>query len=46
MTKNKKIEHQSLEHYLSLKYTIFIYPEEEGYTVMIPDLPGWIYLDV
>jgi antitoxin HicB len=40
MTINKKLEHQSLEYYLSLKYPISIYPEEEGYTVIIPDLPG------
>jgi predicted RNase H-like HicB family nuclease len=42
MTPNKKIERQSLEYYLSLKYPISIYLEEEGYTVMIPDLPGCI----
>jgi predicted RNase H-like HicB family nuclease len=31
----------SLEYYLSLKYPMSIYPEEDGgYTVMIPDLPG------
>lgn len=42
MTQNKKIKRQSLEHYLSLKYSISIYPEEEGYTVIIPDLPGCI----
>ena len=40
MTQNKKTERQPLEYYLSLKYPISIYPEEEGYTVMIPDLPG------
>lgn len=42
MTQNKKTERQPLEYYLSLKYPISIYPEEEGYTVMIPDLPGCI----
>ena len=42
MTQNKKIEHQSLEYYLSLKYPISIYPEEVGYTVMIPNLHGCI----
>ena len=40
MTQNKKLERQPLEYYLSLKYPISIYPEEEGYTVIIPDLPG------
>ena len=40
MIPNKKIERQSLEYYLSLKYPIFIYPEEVGYTLIIPDLPG------
>jgi predicted RNase H-like HicB family nuclease len=40
MTQNKKLERQPLEYYLSLKYPISIYPEDEGYTVMIPDLPG------
>jgi antitoxin HicB len=30
-----------LEYFLSLKYPISIYPEEEGgYTALIPDLPG------
>jgi antitoxin HicB len=38
MTPNEKIERQPLEYYLSLKYPILIYPEDEGYTVMIPDL--------
>ena len=42
MTQNKKIERQPLEYYLYLKYSISIYPEEEGYTVMISDLPGCI----
>ncbi len=40
MTQNKKTERQPLKYYLSLKYPISIYPEEVGYTVMIPDLPG------
>lgn len=40
MTINNKLERQSLEYYLSLKYPISIYPEKEGYTVMILDLPG------
>ncbi len=32
---------KSLEYYLSLKYPMSIYPEEEGgYTIMIPDLDG------
>lgn len=42
MTQNKKTERQPLEYYLSLKYPISIYPEDEGYTVIIPDLPGCI----
>lgn len=34
---------QSLEYYLSLKYPMSVYPEEEGgYTVIIPDLLGCI----
>ena len=40
MIQNKKLEQQPLEYYLSLKYPISIYPEEEGYTVLIPDLPA------
>ncbi len=32
---------QPLDYYLSLKYPISIYPEEEGgYTALIPDLKG------
>jgi predicted RNase H-like HicB family nuclease len=42
MTENKKLQRQPLEYYLSLKYPISIYPEDEGYTIMIPDLPGCI----
>jgi predicted RNase H-like HicB family nuclease len=35
------MEQQILEYFLSLKYPISIYPEEEdGYTALIPDLPG------
>jgi antitoxin HicB len=42
MNKNQ-LQHQSLAYYLSLKYPISIYPEEEGgYTAVIPDLPGCI----
>jgi len=34
------MEQQILEYFLSLKYPISIYPEEEGgYTALIPDLP-------
>ena len=41
MKTNSQLEHQSLDYYLSLKYPMSIYPEEDGgYTVMIPDLPG------
>ena len=40
MNENKS-QSKSLEYYLSLKYPMSIYPEEEGgYTVLIPDLPG------
>jgi len=35
------MEQPILEYFLSLKYPISIYPEEEdGYTALIPDLPG------
>ncbi len=35
-----KTNHNSLSYYLSLQYSISVYPEERGFTVMIPDLPG------
>ncbi|MEG4800933.1 type II toxin-antitoxin system HicB family antitoxin [Microcoleus sp. ARI1-B5] len=31
---------KSLDYYLSLKYPITFYPESEGFTAMIKDLPG------
>ncbi|CCI07845.1 type II toxin-antitoxin system HicB family antitoxin [Microcystis protocystis FBCC-A270] len=35
------MEQPILEYFLSLKYPISIYPEEEGgYTALIPNLPG------
>lgn len=34
------IQQNSLSYYLSLKYPIDVYPENRGFTVMIPDLPG------
>jgi predicted RNase H-like HicB family nuclease len=35
------MKNQSLEYFLNLKYSISIYPENDGeYTAMIPDLPG------
>lgn len=41
MKANKDPERHPLEYYLSLKYPISLYPEEEGgYTATIPDLPG------
>ncbi|MGK7924353.1 MAG: type II toxin-antitoxin system HicB family antitoxin [Spirulina sp.] len=41
MTTDSQLKPQSLEYYLSLKYPMSIYPEDEGgYTIMIPDLPG------
>ncbi len=40
---NNPTQYQPLEYYLSLKYPMSVYPEEEGgYTVMIPDLEGCI----
>ena len=40
---NNQTQSQPLEYYLSLKYPMSVYPEEEGgYTVMIPDLDGCI----
>ena len=35
-------KHDSLSYYLSLDYPIDVYPEEQGFTVMIHDLPGCI----
>lgn len=35
-----KVNFKSLDYYLSLKYAISFYPESEGYTVIIKDLPG------
>ncbi|MEM9770917.1 MAG: type II toxin-antitoxin system HicB family antitoxin [Cyanobacteria bacterium P01_D01_bin.73] len=37
---SSKVQRDSLEYYLSLKYLVAIYPEERGFTVMIPELPG------
>ena len=38
---NNTTQTKPLDYYLSLKYPMSIYPEEEGgYTVMIPDLDG------
>ena len=31
---------RSLEYYVSLNYSVALYPESEGFTVMIPELPG------
>ena len=40
---NNITQTKSLEYYLSLKYPMSIYPEEEGgYIVIIPDLDGCI----
>lgn len=33
---------QPIEYYLSLNYPITLYPEDEGYTVSIKDLPGCV----
>ena len=35
-----ELQHDSLSYYLSLKYPVDVYPEERGFTVMMPDLPG------
>jgi antitoxin HicB len=41
MTTDKALKRPPLEYFLSLKYPISIYPEEEGgYTALIPDLQG------
>lgn len=38
---DRALENLPLEYFLSLKYPISIYPEEEGgYTALIPDLQG------
>jgi antitoxin HicB len=34
------LEGDSLSYYLSLQYLVAVYPEQRGFTVMIPDLPG------
>ena len=35
-----QLQHDSLSYYLSLNYPIDVYPEDKGFTIMIPDLPG------
>jgi len=35
-----KVNLKSLDYYLSLKYAISFYPESEGYTVIVKNLPG------
>jgi antitoxin HicB len=37
---NLKLQPDSLADYLSLQYLVAVYPEERGFTVMIPELPG------
>jgi len=39
-TQGLEVQKPPFSYYLSLKYLIAIYPEEQGFTVMIPDLPG------
>lgn len=34
------VKDNSLSYYLSLNYLIEVYPEKQGFTVIIPDLPG------
>jgi len=40
MNQKMKVKLKSLDYYLSLKYPINFYPEPEGYTAIIKDLPG------
>lgn len=40
MNQKMKVKLKSLDYYLSLKYPISFYPESEGYTAIIKDLPG------
>lgn len=40
LDQTSKVEYPSLAYYLSLKYLVAVYPEERGFTVMIPELPG------
>ncbi|MEL6580995.1 MAG: type II toxin-antitoxin system HicB family antitoxin [Cyanobacteria bacterium J06621_12] len=40
LDQSSKLQENSLEYYLSLKYLVAIYPEKRGFTVMIPELPG------
>ena len=35
-----KVNFKSLDYYLSLKYPISFYPEPEGYTAIVKNLPG------
>jgi antitoxin HicB len=37
---NLEVQPDSLADYLSLRYLVAVYPEERGFTVMIPELPG------
>lgn len=40
LDRNSEVEYPSLSYYLSLNYPVAVYPEERGFTVMIPQLPG------
>ena len=40
LNQDSEFQQNSLEYYLSLNYSMAIYPEESGFTVMIPELPG------
>jgi antitoxin HicB len=40
MNQKMKVKLKSIDYYLSLKYPISFYPESEGYTAIIKDLPG------
>lgn len=40
LNSDSKFQPKSLEYYVSLNYSVAIYPETKGFTVMIPELPG------
>ena len=40
LDQSSEAQPSSLAYYLSLKYPVMVYPEEKGFTVMIPELPG------
>lgn len=40
LNRTSEVQHNSLAYYLELKYLVAVYPEDRGFTVMIPELPG------